>query len=140
MKQGWFLKKKSGFGSQGTFEEVTEKHYKDDKLHSINDIPAVIYTRTSKLSTVVIKIWYEKGKIHRINQPAHIKINTNSLGKVTSHREEWFKRGKTHSEIGPAITGSENKDVYFLNGLCYKQPEWEDQILLKKLKSIKRKS
>jgi hypothetical protein len=43
-------------------------YYKDNKLHSYNDLPAIIYSSGAKF-------WYQNGKIHRLDGPAETYVN-----------------------------------------------------------------
>ncbi len=85
-------------------EKVLFKYTKNEigNYHSYNDDPAIEYLDGS------IKIWYDNGLIHRINNPAMIRKHYS--GDIIN---EFYNFGKLHSyNDKPAITGNNLSDFY----------------------------
>lgn len=72
--------------------------YKDGKLHSFEDEPAVV--------TEYCSIWYYNGLIHRENNPA-IVYHTGAV--------VWFHHGKISRIDGPAMISHDGKKKWYLN-------------------------
>jgi hypothetical protein len=53
------------------------------------------------------KLWYQYGKLHRINGPA-IEYANSTL--------EWYQNGKLHNEYGPAIIRANGISEWFIKG------------------------
>jgi len=89
------------------FTKIVINNYKteyrlkcNDKLHSIYDKPAVIYSDGGK-------VWYQNGKKHRNDKPAIICSN---VGK------HWYQNGKLHRNDNPAVIYSDRYKVWYQNG------------------------
>jgi hypothetical protein len=81
-------------------------HFKNNKLHSNNDIPA-IYRVSGEM------IWYKDGMIHRNNdKPAHI---------TTSKIMYWYYNGLIHRlNDKPAIIYPDGTKYWYVNGLLHR--------------------
>lgn len=84
----------------------TSRWYKDGKLHSYHDQPAVIYSNGSQQ-------WYKDGRLHRDNdQPAIIWSNG---------QKEWYQNGLMHRDNDlPAIIYKNGNQHLYKNGELYK--------------------
>jgi len=58
------------------------------------------------------KDWYENGKKHRLDGPAHEGAN----GTKT-----WFKHGQLHREDGPAIERYDGYKAWYKNNKCHRE-------------------
>jgi hypothetical protein len=101
--------------------------YLNDRLHSFNNYPAVIYTSSAKK-------WYKYGKLHREHDLPAIEFSDNSKfwywhGK--RHRENdlpaiewssgtkgWYQYDKRHRGSNlPAIEFSDGSKAYYVHGV-----------------------
>lgn len=86
---------------------MTQKCYKDGKLHRDDDLPAVVYSNgTSE--------WYKNGLLHRDGDlPAII---------WASGTKEWYKNGLLHRDCDfPAIIYSCGARMWYKNGLLHRE-------------------
>lgn len=67
--------------------------YINGNRHRDNDLPA----RISLEHGVAQQIWYQEGRIHRINGPAWIEDSAHE------HSEMWYERNRLHRDGAPAI-------------------------------------
>lgn len=129
---------------KNSFETIYNGNYKDKqvlkdgKLHSVNGEPAVVkYERTQFVETesesedeygygyqgtkhwlsyVTLAEWYQNGKLHRENGPAHTEYivpNDSLATKCCLTLEEWYQNGELHREDGPARTEYTPKYYYY---------------------------
>ena len=85
-----------------TYIEGTEivksiKTYKDDKLHSFDDQPALVEHYSDLIPGLVVCMgWYKDGELHRDNgKPAQICVNSMSDNAIT---ELWFVDGELYQK------------------------------------------
>jgi hypothetical protein len=128
--------------------KIVENHeiicfYKDNKLHSYNDEPAVIRPNGTKewyqngklhrdgdLPAVVwddkTMFWYKDGKIHRNNDlPAVIRPSGTS---------EWYQNGKLHRIEGGAIEWANWGSYYYVDGVQLTKEQHANHPEVKKYK------
>lgn len=86
-----------------------EYTFKDGKLHSYNDQPAIAEYSNKKF------MWYNEGKMHRDNKPAYICKNkvkfyqNDKLHRVgapavyTKQKVVFYQNNKIHRDNGPAV-------------------------------------
>lgn len=88
------------------------------KLHREGDSPAVIYAGGRKE-------WWQHGLLHRDNdKPAWID--------PISHSERWYKDGKLHRLVGPAMIsppeGGHSHRYYWIGGSSFSKEDWEARV------------
>ena len=88
---------------------ITKYWYKNGKIHSYNDEPAVI-------TGIGNREWYKDGKIHRDgDKPAIIQINGSMI---------YYKEGKIHRDNDkPAVIYGTGGMEYYKDGVEYKFPK-----------------
>jgi hypothetical protein len=82
------------------------------ELHS-NTIPAIIQNRCHRSGNLdhSVEEWYQHGKRHRINGPAHQDSNGNAA---------WYVNGQYHRENGPALEYTQGKKIWYVNGQLHR--------------------
>jgi hypothetical protein len=89
------------------FQEVIDKNgntffYKDGKIHSYNDEPAIIFSDGTKH-------WYKDGKLHREDDlPAGVYFNGDLY---------YYHLGERHRYDGPAVILVDGTELYYWHGL-----------------------
>jgi hypothetical protein len=80
--------------------------YKNGKLHSNNDLQAIIFSNGDQL-------WYKNGKLHRDNDlPAAIYKNGDQY---------WYKNNDLHRDNDlPAVISSNGYQEWYYNGVKYR--------------------
>ena len=87
----------------------TQMWLKDGKLHRDGDKPALVWADN------VIRVWYQHGKIHRIDKPAVIYING---------MRQWWKEGKPHRDGDkPAVLWAFGARAWWRDGKRYRIDE-----------------
>jgi len=65
-----------------------------NKIHRENDLPAEIWYCKDRF--IYRKIWYQNGKMHRVDGPAMIWYHSNSNGNI--EEEYWYLNGEEYTE------------------------------------------
>ena len=90
-----------------------QRWYKDDKLHSEDDLPAVIYTDG-------ILVWFQNGVKHRENDlPAETYNSCSHAGSKV-----WYIDGREHRENGPSTIWNDGSLEWWLHGTRFSFDSW----------------
>lgn len=101
------------FGNRTITTEFAHKHehdfnskmwFKDGLIHRGGDLPAMITKRGHK-------VWFQKGKMHRVGKPALIYPNG---------VEYWYQHGKLHREDGPAAIWPGGGEEWYIHGYLHR--------------------
>jgi hypothetical protein len=95
------------------------KTYRDDKLHSYNDEPAVTYEDGSKF-------WYQDGKRHRDNDLPAVVFSDGS--------KMWYFNDERHRLLGCAVIWANETAHYYIDGQMVGHHTWKNHPLVKKAK------
>jgi len=104
----------------GSFVHCTQ-WYRQGRLHSYNDLPAVIQksAMSEHKDELVQEEWCKDGKRHRENGPALIMYSQYVLGLTG---EYWYYEGKLHRIGGPAVITSRGRYEYWIHGVKQNSP------------------
>jgi hypothetical protein len=116
-------------------------YYKDDQLHSENDLPAEEYVNGDK-------VWYQNGKLHRDNDlPAAVWTDGTKIWFQNDKRhrdndqpaveradgsKEWLQNSKLHRLAGPAWLSYGAIPLYYVDGKGMTKEQWKNHPEVKK--------
>ena len=74
---------------------------------------------TLKVGSDGVKMWFQNGKLHRLDGPAVERLDGSKA---------WYQNGKLHRLDGPAVEYPDGTKMWYINGKQYSEKKFKTQV------------